>query len=73
MDTVFMNSGNSKTSDLHSILLNLSDEINLKRSDKKCCSIKSYHILWENRRKSYKNNKFKISRSKRNEKIELPH
>ena len=57
-----MNSGNSKTSDLHSILLNLSDEINLKRSDKKCCSIKSYHILWENRRKSYKNNKFKISR-----------
>ena len=68
-----MNSGNSKTSDLHSILLNLSDEINLKRSDKKCCSIKSYHILWENRRKSYKNNKFKISRSKRNEKIELPH
>ena len=73
MDTIFMNSGNSKTSDLHSILLNLSDEINLKRSDKKCCSIKSYHILWENRRKSYKNNKFKISRSKRNEKIELPH
>ena len=73
MDTVFMNSGNSKTSDLHSILLNLSDEINLKRSDKKCCSIKSYHILWENRRKSYKNNKFKISGSKRNEKFELPH
>ena len=73
MDTVFMNSGNSKTSDLHSILLNLSDEINLKRSDKKCCSIKSYHILWENRRKSYKNNKFKISGSKGNEKFELPH
>ena len=73
MDTIFMNSGNSKTSDLHSILLNLSDEINLKRSDKKCCSIKSYHILWENRRKSYKNNKFKISGSKRNEKFELPH
>ena len=70
-----MNFGNSKTSDLQSTLnlLNLSDEINLKRSDKKCCSIKSYHILWENRRKSYKNNKFKTSRSKRNEKIELPH
>ena len=62
MDTIFMNFGNSKTSDLQSILLNLSDEINLKRSDKKCCSIKSYHILWENRRRSYKNNKFKISR-----------
>ena len=29
-----MNSGNSETSDLHRLLLNLSDKINLKRSDK---------------------------------------
>ena len=29
-----MNSGNSKTSDPHRLLLNLSDKINLKRSDK---------------------------------------
>ena len=34
MDTIFMNSGNSKTSDPHRLLLNLSDEPNLKRSDK---------------------------------------
>ena len=34
MDTIFMNSGNSKTSDPHRLLLNLSDKINLKRSDK---------------------------------------
>ena len=34
MDTVFMNSRNSKTSDPHRLLLNLSDKINLKRSDK---------------------------------------
>ena len=34
MDTIFMNSGNSKTSDLHKLQLNLSDKINLKRSDK---------------------------------------
>ena len=34
MDTIFMNSGNSKTSDPHRLLVNLSDEINLKRSDK---------------------------------------
>ena len=33
MDTIFMNSENSKTSDPHR-LLNLSDKINLKRSDK---------------------------------------
>ena len=33
MDTIFMNSENSKTSDPHRLLLNLSDKINLKRSD----------------------------------------
>ena len=34
MDTIFMNSENSKTSDPHRILLNLTDKINLQRSDK---------------------------------------
>ena len=34
MDSIFMNSKNSKTSDLYRLLLNLSDKINLKRSDK---------------------------------------
>ena len=34
MVTIFMNSGNSKTSDSHRLLLNLSDKINLKRDNK---------------------------------------
>ena len=34
METVFMNSENSKTSDSHTLSLNLSDKINLKISDK---------------------------------------
>ena len=34
MDTIFMNSENSKISGLHRLLLNLSDKTNLKRSDK---------------------------------------
>ena len=34
MDTIFVNSGNSKTSDPHRLLPNLTDKINLKRSDK---------------------------------------
>ena len=33
MDTIFMKSENSKTSDLHRLLLNLLNKINLKRSD----------------------------------------
>ena len=34
MDTIFMNSEVSKTSDPHRLLLSISDKINLKRSDK---------------------------------------
>ena len=34
MDTIFMNSENSKTSNPHRLLLNLLDKINLKRGDK---------------------------------------
>ena len=34
MDTIFMNSENSKMSDSHRLLLNLSDKIRLQRSDK---------------------------------------
>ena len=34
MDTIFMNSKNSKTSDPHRLLLNLTDNMNLKIIDK---------------------------------------
>ena len=34
MDTIFMNSGNIKTSELCRLLLNLADKTNLRRSDK---------------------------------------
>ena len=34
MDTIFMNSKNSKISYPHRVLLNISDKIDLKRSDK---------------------------------------
>ena len=40
MDTIFINSRNSKTSNSHRLLLNISDKINLSRSDKICCFIK---------------------------------
>ena len=34
LDTIFMNSENCKTADLHRQLLNLSNKLNLKRSEK---------------------------------------
>ena len=62
MDTIFMNSENSKTSDPHRLLLNLTDKINLKRSDKYVgLSNLSIYYTWKNIKKLYKNNKFKIS------------
>ena len=49
MDTIFMNSENSKTSDPHRLLVNLSDKINLKRSDKYVAlSNLSIYSTWEN-------------------------
>ena len=62
MDTIFTNSGNSKTSDPHRLLLNLSGKIALRRSDKYVAlSNLSICYTWKNIKKSYKNNKFKIS------------
>ena len=61
MDTIFLNSENRKTSDRHRLLLNLSDKINLKRSDKYVAlSNLSIYYAWKNIKKSYKNNTFKI-------------
>ena len=67
MDTIFLNSGNSKTSDPHRILLDISDKTNLKRSDKYVgLSNLSIYYAWKNIRMSYKNNKLKISAPKWN-------
>ena len=68
-----MNSENSKTSDLHRLLLSLSNKINLKRSDKYVAlSDLSIHDIWQNIKKSYKNNKLKIIAPTWNQEFELP-
>ena len=46
MDTVIVNCGNSKTHDPHRLLLNLSDKMKLKRSEKYVVFIKSQHVLF---------------------------
>ena len=54
-----MNSENSKTSDPHRLLLNLSDKTNLTRSE--ILSNLSIYYTWKNIKMPCKNNKFKIS------------
>ena len=62
MDNIFMNSENSKTSDPQRPLLDLTNKINLNRSDKYIAllNLSIYYIL-KNIKKSYKNDKFNIS------------
>ena len=49
IDTMLMNSRNSKTSDLNKLLLNLSNKINLKKSDKYVAlSNLSIYYTWKN-------------------------
>ena len=55
MDTTFMNSGNSKTSDPVRLLLNLLDKINVKRNDKYATLTNiSIYYTWKGIKNSYK-------------------
>ena len=72
MDTIFMNSENSKTSEPHRLLINLADKVNLKRSDKYVAlSNLNLNYIWKNIKKSYEN-KLKISVPTWNDKFDLP-
>ena len=41
MDSILMNSENSRTSEYHVLVLKLTDKLDLRRNKKKCCFIKS--------------------------------
>ena len=67
-----MNSENSKTTDSHRLLLNLSDKIHLRSSDI-CIPLSNLSIYYtlKNIKRSNKNNKSKIYASRLNEKFKL--
>ena len=73
MDTIFMNSEISKTSELHVLVLNLTEKLDLRGGAKSIAisNLSIYHT-WENIKSSCNNNKFKISASTWNDKLELP-
>ena len=73
MDTIFMNSGNSKTSQYHVLVLKLTDKLDLRRGQKTVAlSNLSIYYTWKNIKSSYNNNKFKISAPTWSEEFELP-
>ena len=73
MDTIFMNSENSRTSEYHVLVLKLLDKLDLRRGQKTVAlSNLSIYYTWKNIKSSYNNNKFKISAPTWNEEFELP-
>ena len=74
MDSTFMNSENSKTSEYHVLVLKVTDKLDLRRGQKfVALSNLSIYYTWKNIKSSYNNNKFKISAPAWNEEFKLPH
>ena len=73
MDTVFINSENGKTSELHVLILKLTDKLDLRRAERSIAlSNLSIYYTWKNIKSAYNNNKFKIWAQTWNHKFELP-
>ena len=74
MDTIFMNSENCKTSNLHVLVLKLTNELDLRIGEKTIAlSSLSIYYTWKNINSSYNYNKFEISAPTWNYKFELPY
>ena len=71
MDTISMNTENSKKSELHVLILKLTNKLDL-RIDVIALSNLSIYYTWKNMKTSYNNNKFKPSAPTWNDKFELP-
>ena len=73
MDTIFLNSDNSKASKPHILKLKLTSKLDLQLGEKVIAlSNLSICYTWKNIKSSYNNNKFKISAPTWNEEFTLP-
>ena len=61
MEKIFINTENSKTNEPHKFVFNLSQKLDLRRSNKHVALQNlSIYYMWKNVRKQHKNNKLKI-------------
>ena len=73
MDTIFMSSEDSKTFEPRILIFKLTDKLDLRRGEKIIAlSNLSIYYTWKNIKRSYNNNRFKISAPTWNDKFELP-
>ena len=70
MNTIFIESGNSETSEPHVLILKLTDKLDLRRGEKNVAlSTFSISYIWKNIKSSYNNNKLKTSAPTWNDKF----
>ena len=73
METIFLNTENSKTNEPHRFRLDLTDKLNLKNPKKNMALANlSIYYTWKNIKTEYNNNKFKISAPTWHETFDLP-
>ena len=73
METFFMNSKNSKTSEINRFKYDLIDKLDLKNPNKNMALANlSIYYTWKNVKSTYNNNKFKILAPTWNETFDLP-
>ena len=73
METIYMNTGNSKTSEPHRFKLDLAGKLNLKNLNKNIALANlSIYYTWKNIKSEYTNHKFKISAPTWDDTFDLP-
>ena len=73
MDTIFMNSENSRASEFHVLVLKLTDKLDLRKGQKSVAlSNLSIYYTCKKIKSLYNNNKFKISAPTWRDEFELP-
>ena len=72
METIFINTENSKTNEPHKFTLALADKLNLKDPNKNMALANlSIYYIWKNIKSAYNNKKFKLSASTWNDEFDL--
>ena len=74
METIFMNTENSKTNESNKFIYQFTDKLNLKTPNNKNIGLVNLNIYytWKNIKFAYNNNKFKISAPTWNDTFDLP-
>ena len=73
METIFINTENSKTSEQRRFNLDLTDKLNIKNPNKNMALTNlSFYYTWKNINSKYNNKKFKISAPTWNDIFDLP-